>query len=83
MRMAAWKRVPVRSTVIPGIERVAHTSFFQVGMFQMCRNVVAVFMLLVLSMGTAASASVRDHFESTAQIVKLESAYDEAIARRR
>ena len=31
-------------------------------------------------MGAAASADVREHFESTAQIAKLESAYDEAIA---
>lgn len=33
-------------------------------------------------MGGAASADVRENFESTAQIAKLESAYDEAIARR-
>jgi colanic acid/amylovoran biosynthesis glycosyltransferase len=31
-------------------------------------------------MGSAASADVREHFESTAQIAKLEAAYDEAIA---
>lgn len=30
--------------------------------------------------GSAASADVREYFESTAQIAKLESAYDEAIA---
>jgi colanic acid/amylovoran biosynthesis glycosyltransferase len=33
-------------------------------------------------MGSAASADVREHFESAAQIAKLESAYDEAIARK-
>lgn len=33
-------------------------------------------------MGGAASADVRENFESTAQIAKLESAYDEAIARK-
>jgi colanic acid/amylovoran biosynthesis glycosyltransferase len=31
-------------------------------------------------MGSAASADVREHFESKAQIAKLEAAYDEAVA---
>ena len=34
-------------------------------------------------LSAAASADVREHFESTAQIARLESAYDEAIAMKR
>lgn len=33
------------------------------------------------TMSAAAAADVRDHFESTAQIAKLEAVYDEALAR--
>src|SRR5690349_11884168 len=38
-------------------QSVALTSFFHEGKFSMCRNVVAVFMLCVLSIGTTASTA--------------------------